>query len=289
MKSCSDRPGPIAPSSAFSVLQVHRPSPKRIINSGEFSKLVSELPAPGNPALVHPLHIHTICRPELLPQNHSGNHQHQLQSFASFEFSLQINLNQALGGHENIPISNTAWSLRKKSLQALEMFITMNPISPVSRLWWEMHYLHFSLQEVWPYLWHTYEMRGTFVWYLEPNHVSQPWKPNVRYPWRGMMASGTPDDWGRVTWHGFSSGTEESGIGYNALHCGLRPVPQHCVHRMYRGKTTSPIKLQDAHSQFVAETYYNPYSHSPRNLEEGFATTTQLLLFIPQHFMKYNL
>lgn len=30
------------------------------------------------------------------------------------------------------------------------------------------------------------------------------------------------------------------------------------------GKTSSPIKLQPAQSQLVAETHYNPYSHSPR-------------------------
>lgn len=66
----------------------------------------------------------------------------------------------------------------KKSLLALQMLITMNTTTPTSRLWWEMHYLHFSLclQEVWPYLWYTHEMRGTFVWHLEPNPVSQPWK-----------------------------------------------------------------------------------------------------------------
>lgn len=48
---------------------------------------------------------------------------------------------------------------------------------------------------------------------------------------------------------GFSSGAEESGVGYNAVHCGLSPVPQHCVHSRDMGKTSSPIKLQQRYGQ----------------------------------------
>lgn len=40
---------------------------------------------------------------------------------------------------------------------------------------------------------------------------------------------------------GFQAGLE-SGAGYNAVHCGLSPVPQHCVHRRDTDKTISPIK-----------------------------------------------
>lgn len=67
--SCSNRPGPIAPSPAFNVCQVHCPNPKGDINSWEFSKWVPEPTAPGSPEAVHPLHVHTLHSPRLLPQS----------------------------------------------------------------------------------------------------------------------------------------------------------------------------------------------------------------------------
>lgn len=73
---------------------------------------------------------------DCFPRASHRNCQSQQQSFTSFEFSLQTNLNKALRGHENVPTSNTALNVRKNSLLARtrKLSITMNAISPTSRL-----------------------------------------------------------------------------------------------------------------------------------------------------------
>ena len=63
------------------------------------------------------------------------------------------------------------------------------------------------------------------------------------------------------------SGAGESGVGYNPVHSGLSPAPQHCVHRRDTGKTRSPTKLQAAQSQFVAESYHNSTTTIPMHQE----------------------